>query len=47
MFAEDIGLLPNRMFSRMIDHAKARPEHFDGMGALSLRRNALRRHGWL
>lgn len=28
MFAEDIGLLPNQMFSRMLDHAKDRPDDF-------------------
>ncbi|HEV2606206.1 MAG TPA: DNA methyltransferase [Microvirga sp.] len=31
MFAEDISLLPNRMFARMIDHARTHPEHFEGM----------------
>ena len=28
MFAEDIGLLPNAMFSRMLEHAAQRPEEF-------------------
>ena len=28
MFAEDIGLLPNAMFSRMLEHAVQRPEEF-------------------
>ena len=28
MFAEDIGLLPNQMFSRMLEHAVARPDEF-------------------
>jgi type II restriction/modification system DNA methylase subunit YeeA len=28
MFAEDIGLLPNAMFSRMLEHAGARPDEF-------------------
>ena len=28
MFAEDIGLLPQKMFSRMLEHAAARPDEF-------------------
>jgi type II restriction/modification system DNA methylase subunit YeeA len=28
MFAEDIGLLPNQMFSRMLEHAVDRPDEF-------------------
>ena len=28
MFAEDIGLLPNAMFSRMLEHAAQRPAEF-------------------
>jgi type II restriction/modification system DNA methylase subunit YeeA len=28
MFAEDIGLLPNYMFSRMLEHAVSRPDEF-------------------
>ena len=28
MFAEDVGLLPNRMFTRMLEHARRRPEDF-------------------
>ena len=28
MFAEDIGLLPNAMFSRLLEHAAQRPEEF-------------------
>jgi len=28
MFAEDIGLLPNAMFSRMLEHAAKRPAEF-------------------
>jgi type II restriction/modification system DNA methylase subunit YeeA len=28
MFAEDIGLLPNQMFSRMLEHAVTRPDEF-------------------
>ena len=31
MFAEDIGLLPNKMFARMLDHAKSRPDQFGAM----------------
>ncbi|WP_114943501.1 class I SAM-dependent DNA methyltransferase [Microvirga calopogonii] len=31
MFAEDIGLLPNKMFARMLDHAKTRPNDFAAM----------------
>ena len=28
MFAEDVGLLPDNMFTRMLDHARRRPEDF-------------------
>ena len=28
MFAEDVGLLPDRMFTRMLEHARRRPEDF-------------------
>ena len=28
MFAEDVGLLPDRMFTRMLEHARKRPEEF-------------------
>ena len=28
MFAEDVGLLPNNMFTRMLGHARQRPEDF-------------------
>ena len=28
MFAEDVGLLPNDMFTRMLDHARRQPEDF-------------------
>ena len=28
MFAEDVGLLPNSMFTRMLEHARQRPEDF-------------------
>ncbi len=28
MFAEDVGLLPDRMFTRMLEHARRRPEGF-------------------
>lgn len=28
MFAEDVGLLPDRMFQRMLDQAESRPEEF-------------------
>ena len=28
MFAEDVGLLPNNMFTRMLDHARRQPEDF-------------------
>ena len=35
LFAEDIGLLPARMFTRMLEQARRRPESFTGMaGAL-------------
>ena len=40
MFAEDAGLLPDRMFTRMLEHARTRPEEFaalarDLFGAMS------------
>ena len=31
MFAEDVGLLPNDMFTRMLEHARRRPEDFATM----------------
>ena len=31
MFAEDVGLLPEQMFRRMLDQARLRPERFAGM----------------
>ena len=31
MFAEDVGLLPDQMFRRMLDQARLRPERFGGM----------------
>ena len=31
MFAEDVGLLPDQMFRRMLDQARRRPERFAGM----------------
>ena len=31
MFAEDVGLLPDQMFRRMLDQARLRPEGFAGM----------------
>ena len=41
MFAEDVGLLPNDMFTRMLEHARQRPEDFatlaaDLFGAMSV-----------
>ena len=40
MFAEDVGLLPGNMFTRMLEHARRRPEEFvelarDLFGAMS------------
>ena len=40
MFAEDVGLLPDDMFTRMLEHARQRPEYFadlarDLFGAMS------------
>ena len=40
MFAEDVGLLPDNMFTRMLEHARKRPEKFtdlsrDLFGAMS------------
>ena len=40
MFAEDVGVLPGRMFTRMLEHAHGRPEEFaslmrDLFGAMS------------
>ena len=31
MFAEDVGLLPNEMFTRMLEHARRRPDDFEAM----------------
>ena len=31
MFAEDVGLLPNNMFTRMLEHAWSRPDNFTDM----------------
>ena len=31
MFAEDVGLLPNEMFTRMLEHAQRRPHDFAAM----------------
>ena len=31
MFAEDVGLLPNEMFTRMLEHARRRPQDFAAM----------------
>lgn len=31
MFAEDVGLLPNRMFARMLEHAADRPAEFQAL----------------
>ena len=31
MFAEDVGLLPDSMFARMLEHARKRPEGFDAL----------------
>ena len=31
MFAEDVGLLPNEMFTRMLDHARRHPSEFADM----------------
>ena len=28
MFAEDVGLLPDNMFTRMLEHARKRPDGF-------------------
>jgi len=41
MFAEDVGLLPNAMFTRMLEHARQRPEDFETLacdlfGAMSV-----------
>ena len=41
MFAEDVGLLPDAMFTRMLEHARRRPEEFatlarDLFGAMSV-----------
>ena len=31
MFAEDVGLLPGNMFTRMLEHARGRPEEFSDL----------------
>jgi len=33
MFAEDVDLLPNKMFRRMLEHALARPEEFQSVAS--------------
>ena len=33
MFAEDVGLLPDDMFTRMLEQARRRPEAFEGMAS--------------
>lgn len=33
MFAEDVDLLPNKMFKRMLEHAVARPDEFQQLAA--------------
>ena len=33
MFAEDVDLLPNKMFRRMLEHTLARPDEFEGMSS--------------
>ena len=40
MFAEDVGLLPDQMFRRMLDQARLRPERFAGIRERTLRRHA-------
>ncbi len=36
MFAEDVGLLPNHMFTRMLEQARQRPEEFAALAAAAL-----------
>ncbi len=43
MFAEDIGLLPNAMFSRMLEHARQAPCGICGPGARPVSGDAI---GW-
>jgi len=33
MFAEDVDLLPNKMFKRMLEHASTRPEEFQSLAS--------------
>src|ERR1700722_5014806 len=33
MFAEDVDLLPNKMFKRMLEHTLARPDEFEAMAS--------------
>ncbi|QHP69828.1 class I SAM-dependent DNA methyltransferase [Bradyrhizobium sp. LCT2] len=33
MFAEDVDLLPNKMFKRMLEHAASRPEEFQALAS--------------
>ena len=33
MFAEDVGLLPNEMFTRMLKHARKQPDHFANLAS--------------
>ena len=43
MFAEDAGLLPDNMFTRMLEHARRRPEEFATSGAGPVRCDVGRR----
>ena len=33
MFAEDVGLLPNEMFTRLLEHARGMPQEFAAMAS--------------
>ena len=45
MFAEDVGLLPNGMFTRMLEQARRRPEAFAGLARTLF--GAMATGGWL
>ena len=47
MFAEDVDLLPDNMFTRMLEHAHKQPEDFSELAARPVRGDGNRRQGRL
>ena len=46
MFAEDVGLLPDNMFTRMLEHARHRPEEFATLASDLFRAMSVGGRGW-